>query len=231
MTANQLKYLEIQEIERANRAREEETARANRMQEELTRFRDTHQSMYWSAMASETERSNRAREEENLRSNLQRESLARLTLQEEIRANQAREAETYRHNVSTEGISRFSAESQRIQAYASQTQAAASWKQAQVSEYNAQTNRLVGFANLSETRRHNLAFEMNEADKLSEVERSNLEKERQNQLKLDNEYEIRNKELDLGYTKAAYDQYWKEQEFLLKGAQVVVPLLGKLGGK
>lgn len=90
MTNNQISFLNYQETNRSNLAREQETKRSN-----LAREGETHRSNI--VNEGEIRRSNLARERENLRSNLAKES-------ETKRSNLAKERETHRSNVVNEQI-------------------------------------------------------------------------------------------------------------------------------
>lgn len=94
MTSNQIKFWELRERERSNRANETETARSNRAREALTSFSNTEQlrhNMQTESQAAsdllERSRSNRVNED------LQRQQVsnALLTLHENVRHNQAQE--------------------------------------------------------------------------------------------------------------------------------------------
>lgn len=106
MTQNQLKYLELQETQRANRTSEQlvgqkqaEDARHN-VATEAEAYRSN------TARESETARSNKAREDETYRSNFAREQETlrhnTASLNEAIRSNLAKELETNRANIARE---------------------------------------------------------------------------------------------------------------------------------
>lgn len=91
MTNNQINYLSLQETRRANRAKEDISAR--------TLSESVRHSM---RSEDETERSNRSREAETERSNRAKESFNILSLAETMRSNKEKEAETNRSNVERE---------------------------------------------------------------------------------------------------------------------------------
>lgn len=140
MTDQQLKYQANREQERYNRASLEEARRSNLAREH------------------ETNRSNRAQETETYRSNLARE-------REQNRSNLARENETYRSNRAKESINlaelqvkQHQAESQRISAMASSTNATANVQNAGTNLYSAQIKELEHRENV----RHNTVTELNQ---------------------------------------------------------------------
>lgn len=124
MTSNQIAYWNYAETARSNKAKERETGRTNRVNEAIK----------WHTLG-ETTRHNVAGEKETLRHNAASEALGSAQLQETNRSNLAREAETNRsnvaslaevarHNIANEAISGYQATSGRLQAQASQSQAA-----------------------------------------------------------------------------------------------------------
>ena len=91
MTNNQINYLSLQETRRANRAKEDVSART------------LSESMRHSMRSEdETERSNRAKEAEAERSNRAKESFNILNLAETTRSNRTKESEMNRSNIERE---------------------------------------------------------------------------------------------------------------------------------
>ena len=94
MTSNQLRYWELQETIRANRAKERENRRSNRTNERLTQYYQQGTLDLRAQELSETMRSHQVGESINLAS-----------VQENVRHNTAYESELQRHNVATERLS------------------------------------------------------------------------------------------------------------------------------
>ena len=134
MTNNQIRYWELQESKRANRAKERETRRANRANEELTK---AYQQGTLDLRAQELA--------ETVRRNLAGESISLETLGENKRHNIAYEQEAARHNLATENLTskQLSVEQQKL---------AETIRSHKASES-------ISLQNLSEVRRHNVAQE------------------------------------------------------------------------
>lgn len=135
----------------------------------------TNQIAYWNLR--EQERSNRARERETARTNKANErikseinsinlQLGQGNLAETNRANLARELELNRTNLSNEEI-------KRITNAINALDAATKMREADIKEGNLQ----LGFANLGEVRRSNMANESLKASDIAETNRANVAKE------------------------------------------------------
>lgn len=134
MTSNQLRYWELQEAKRANRARERETRRSNRANEMLTREYQHGTLGLRAQELAETVRSHQATEVVNL-----------ANVQESVRHNVAYETELTRHNRETEQLN------------ARQLDISASTLAESIRSHKA--NESISLANISEMRRHNIAQE------------------------------------------------------------------------
>lgn len=134
MTSNQLRYWELQEAKRANRAKERETRRANRANERLTR---NYQQGTLDLRAQELA--------ETVRRNLAGESISLGTLAESQRHNVAYEHESARHNLATEGLTsrQLNIETEKL----SET----------IRSHKASES--ISLQNVAEMRRHNIAQE------------------------------------------------------------------------
>lgn len=93
MTSNQLRYWELQETIRSNRAKEAETRRSNRTTEKLTQAYQQGTLDLRAQELSETQRRNMASE-----------NISLATLAETSRHNVQYEMETKRHNLGTEAL-------------------------------------------------------------------------------------------------------------------------------
>lgn len=114
MTQNQIAYKNARELERHNRATEEELSRHQLMQEALSRWSNALQNYqiavnqaHYQRMDAETERANRARENQNLigiqetaRSNVANEYIR--TMSNRIESAKASETSRHQHAVETE---------------------------------------------------------------------------------------------------------------------------------
>lgn len=134
MTSNQIRYWELQEMKRANRAKERETRRANRAGERLTR---DYQQGTLDLRAQELA--------ETIRRNLAGESINLETLAENKRHNVVYENEIARHNKATEGL----------------TSKQLNIEQGKLAETirSHKASESISLQNLAETRRHNVAQE------------------------------------------------------------------------
>lgn len=134
MTSNQIRYWELQETKRANRARERETRRTNKANETLTR---EYQQGTLDIRGQELE--------ETIRRNLAGESISLQTLGENKRHNIAYESESARHNLASERLSakQLSLEQDKL----SET----------IRSHRASES--ISWGNLAEARRHNRAQE------------------------------------------------------------------------
>lgn len=156
MTSNQLKYWEISEAKRANKARETETARSN-LANESTRLRtQLEDARHNRASEAETHRSNVARETETARANRQNELLTAV-----------RNAETQRSNLASE---RLKSESNKISAAGVDATRYSADQRLASSKYAANVNKNIAQAQLTETHRANKQRELigylGEANKL-----------------------------------------------------------------
>lgn len=131
MTANQLRYAELLEAQRANRTKEAETERSNRAKE------------------TENERSNRANETETQRSNLAKEY-------ETSRSNRIREIEDMRSHQANEYIGGLNAQTNMLNAAENQRHNRET--EAYLTDYYKGIRYDNAYA-LGETRRHNQAME------------------------------------------------------------------------
>lgn len=130
MTSNQIRYWELQETKRANRAKERETKRANRVNEALTReYQQGTLDLRGQELA------------ETIRRNLAGESISLQTLGENQRHNLAYEQESARHNMATENL----------------TAKQLNIEQGKLAEMirSHRATESIAWGNLSETRRHN----------------------------------------------------------------------------
>lgn len=134
MTSNQLRYWELQEAKRSNRAKERETRRANRMSEKLTHEYQQGTLELRAQELAETSRSHQANEAINLAS-----------VQENVRHNVAYENETRRHNMQSEQLN------------AKQLDISAATLNENIRSHKA--NERIAQGNLAEMRRHNVAQE------------------------------------------------------------------------
>lgn len=134
MTSNQLRYWELQEAKRSNRAKERETRRANRMSEQLTRSYQRGTLDLRAQELAEAIRSHQASEAVNLAS-----------MQENVRHNMVYEQETKRHNVQSEQLT------------SRQLDISAATLGENVRSHKA--NERIAQGNLAEMRRHNVAQE------------------------------------------------------------------------
>lgn len=163
MTKNQIEFNKLLE-----------TQRANRRQEELTALRDSNTYAIGLGTLRETERANRAKEGYNLsyldelsRANQAKELLSYGTLRETLRSNKAREAELSRSNLAreTETIrANIAAEQLRLNELYERI------RSNKASESIAGSNISLGYAQLAEAQRSNLARE-------TETQRSNMARE------------------------------------------------------
>lgn len=165
MTANQINYWKLQEDKRSNAAKEWETHRSNTTNEELTRRRDENTLYLGEANLAESKRHNLVGEQETNRSNLAREY-------ETQRANLAREYETSRTNLANEALKR----------------------RGQDQSYDlGLRNVSLGYSQLAETKRSNLEHEDYNRKYLSELNRSALAREAEQ-----NRHNTRDEELRQG---------------------------------
>lgn len=134
MTSNQLRYWELQETKRANRAREHETRRANKASEKLTRH---YQQGTLDLRAQELY--------ESARSHQVGESISLASMQENIRHNIVYENELQRHNLASEQLS------------SKQLDISAATLNETIRAHKASES--IAWGNLSESRRHNQAQE------------------------------------------------------------------------
>lgn len=134
MTSNQLRYWELQEQKRANRARERETRRANKFSERLTQH---FQQGTLDLRAQELY--------ESARSHQVAESINLASMQENVRHNIAYEQELQRHNTATEQLS------------SKQLDISAASLAETIRSHKASES--ISQGNLSEMRRHNQAQE------------------------------------------------------------------------
>lgn len=134
MTSNQIRYWELQETKRANRAKERETRRANKASETLTR---EYQQGTLDIRGQELA--------ETIRRDLAGESISLQTLGENRRHNIAYEQESARHNLATEGLTarQLSLEQDKLRETIRSHRASES----------------ISWSNLAEARRHNQAQE------------------------------------------------------------------------
>lgn len=141
MTSNQLRYWELQETKRANRARERETRRSNKASENLTRENQRGILGLRAQELSETVRSHQANEAVNL-----------ANVQESVRHNVAYETELTRHNRAAEQLN------------ARQLDISASTLAETIRSHKA--SEAISLSNISEMRRHNIAQEGISKDQL-----------------------------------------------------------------
>lgn len=134
MTSNQLRYWELQEAKRSNRARERETRRANRMSESLTRAYQQGTLDLRAQELAEAVRSHQANEAVNLAS-----------VQENVRHNMVYENETKRHNIQSEQLT------------SRQLDISSATLNENIRSHKA--NERIAQGNLAEMRRHNVAQE------------------------------------------------------------------------
>lgn len=134
MTSNQLRYWELQETKRANRAKEHETRRANKASERLTKH---YQQGTLDLRAQELY--------ESARSHQVGESISLESAQENIRHNIAYEGELRRHNIATEQLS------------SKQLDLSTATLNETIRSHRA--SEAISWGNLSELQRHNKAQE------------------------------------------------------------------------
>lgn len=178
MTKNQIEYWRYKEEQRSNLAKEKEQNRTNVANEELTRNRDANVYYLGQLNAQENQRHNLAVEGETARSNLARES-------ETLRSNLARESETARANRMGEQISLQNLEEKKRSNLAS--------------EAIARSNIALGYSQLAESSRHNLAME-------TEQGRSNREQERLKQQSIDDTRHANQQRMGIEHAKATETQ-------------------------
>lgn len=134
MTSNQIRYWELQETKRSNRAREREMRRSNRANEMLTQ---QYQEGTLGLRAQELA--------ETVRSHQATEAVSLANVQETARHNLAYETELTRHNRESEALN------------ARQLDISASTLAETIRSHKV--NESISFANISELRRHNIAQE------------------------------------------------------------------------
>lgn len=134
MTSNQLRYWELQEARRSNKAKERETRRANRMSENLTRAYQQGTLELRAQELAETSRSHQVNE-----------AISLAGVQENVRHNMVYEKETQRHNVQSEQLT------------SRQLDISAATLNENIRSHKA--NERIAQGNLAEMRRHNVTQE------------------------------------------------------------------------
>ena len=197
MTSNQLRYWELQEAKRANRAKERETRRANRANEALTReFQQGTLDLRSQELA------------ETVRKNMAAETISLETLAETSRHNIAYENESARHNMATEKLTsrQLDIEGNKL------TETIRSHK----------ASEAISRLNLSELQRHNKAQEGISARQL-EIDsqyRNAMIDQGQQRIVLDSQH-IENEKRRLvndTYTRLETNRHNREQESIAKEA-------------
>lgn len=174
MTKNQIDYMRLKETERNNQAVEAEVQRHNKKSEELSEWATAiswqihvNEMQLERARLAETQRSNIARETQTAIYNAQtiaetqRANLAREA--EIMRSNLANERETLRKNLANEELTR-----QSIAVDISRVQAQREATQAQI--YATNMNYAIRSLEMSETKRHNVANEVEQRTHNRETE-------------------------------------------------------------